>query len=230
MGNNVAPEVTDLTGGYAFGSMPTGGAYQVAPQKDDDYLFGVSTLDLIMIQRHILGIELLDSPYRIIAADVDNNKVINGVDLVELRKLILGIYADLPSNESWRFISSDYQFVNSIDPWATHIDETYEIANLSSNMVVDFVGVKVGDVNNSAMESVVGPLVSRELNAVEFTARHESTTQNEISSIIISSNNYEEVRGWQAALDIDTDLVEVLDVIPLGLDSISLIYKCLLVL
>ena len=127
MGTSVAPEVTDLAGSYAFGSMPTGGAYEVAAQKDDDYLSGVSTLDLIMIQRHILGIELLDSPYRMIAADVDNNKVINGVDLVELRKLILGIYVDLPNNESWRFISSDYEFANSLDPWITNIDETYEI-------------------------------------------------------------------------------------------------------
>jgi len=77
-----------------------------------DQLNGVSTLDLIHIQRHILGLELLESPYQLIAADINSSKDINGIDLVELRKLILGIYTEFPNNTSWRFIDSGYKFVD----------------------------------------------------------------------------------------------------------------------
>ena len=67
---------------------------------------GVSTLDLVKIQRHILGLEELNSPYKLIAADVNADNEIKASDLTELRKLILGIITDLPTNESWRFVES----------------------------------------------------------------------------------------------------------------------------
>ena len=214
--NNI--EVTNAAGSYAFGSLSTGSNFEIIPKKDDDYLNGVSTLDLIMIQRHILGIEPLDSPYKIIAADVDGNQMINGVDLVELRKLILGIYVDLPNNDSWRFVSSDYQFLNDLDPWVGNIDETYEIFNLSNNMVVDFIGVKIGDVNTSAITSLVDDPETRSVNQLRLNATHEMTSQNDINSIIISSDTYEDIRGWQATFDYNSDLIDILDVVPVNLD------------
>ena len=72
-------EMTDAQGNYAFENMPAGGDYNVLPSKDDDHLNGISTLDLILIQRHILGIEELSSPYQLIAADVNNSEDINGI-------------------------------------------------------------------------------------------------------------------------------------------------------
>ena len=82
-------------GEYAFIDMPMNTNYRINAVKDENYLQGISTLDLVMIQRHILGIELLASPYSIIAADVNSSETIDGIDLVELRKLILGIYDEL---------------------------------------------------------------------------------------------------------------------------------------
>ena len=34
---------------------------------------GVSTLDLVLIQKHILGSRSIETPYKMIAADIDNN-------------------------------------------------------------------------------------------------------------------------------------------------------------
>jgi len=59
-------------------------------------LLGVNTIDLVRIQRHILGIETFVSPCSLWAADVNSDGQINGLDLVELLKLILGIYTELP--------------------------------------------------------------------------------------------------------------------------------------
>ena len=62
----------------------------VSASKTDDYTNGVSTLDLVLIQRHIfLGLTKLDSPEKLLAADVNKDGKVTASDLVELRKLIL---------------------------------------------------------------------------------------------------------------------------------------------
>ncbi|MBK8887357.1 MAG: hypothetical protein IPN46_12765 [Saprospiraceae bacterium] len=49
--------ITDVNGNFDFNNMDNGGTYTVSPEKNDDHLNGVSTLDLVMMQRHILGLE-----------------------------------------------------------------------------------------------------------------------------------------------------------------------------
>ena len=113
----------------------------VIPTKTGDEPDGVSTLDLVKIQKHLLGIEEFDSPYKRIAADANNNMDISATDLLELRKLILRITTTLPNNTSWRFVKADYVFPDPTDPWPFD-----EISNLDQ---LNFIGIKVGDVNGS---------------------------------------------------------------------------------
>ena len=49
---------------------------------------GVSSIDLVDIQRHILGLQRFDSECRLRAADVNRDGRINGTDLVEALSLI----------------------------------------------------------------------------------------------------------------------------------------------
>lgn len=57
---------------------------------------GIGLRDIVDIQRHILGLKRFEEPCRLEAADVNQDGRINGADLVELRKLILGIYTSWP--------------------------------------------------------------------------------------------------------------------------------------
>ena len=98
-------EMTDDQGEYMFIENALNATYQLTGSKDVDYMNGVSTLDLVKIQRHILGLEELNSPYKLVAADVNGDDDVKASDLTELRKLILGVIAELPTNESWRFVS-----------------------------------------------------------------------------------------------------------------------------
>jgi hypothetical protein len=66
--------------------------FTITPVKDDNPLNGVTTYDLVLMSKHILGIEPLGSPYKMIAADANKSNSITTFDIVELRKLILGIY------------------------------------------------------------------------------------------------------------------------------------------
>lgn len=59
-------------------------------------LKGLGILDLIDIRRHILGLKRFETECRVEAADVNRDGLINGIDLVETRKMILGIYTRWP--------------------------------------------------------------------------------------------------------------------------------------
>ena len=193
--------MSDYSGHYNFGSMPIGGQYNIIPEKNDFHLNGVSTLDLILIQRHILGIERIKSPYKLIAADVDGDGKISSTDLIELRKLILGIYDEFPDNKSWSFVDAEYEFLDEWNPWAENYPQTYSIDFLSGAMDVDFIGMKTGDVNGSVD---FGGDSEDEFSGIDKgkTKFDFTTIQKDHGQMIVEvrSSNYNNVLGWQLQL------------------------------
>ncbi len=199
MSVNMPVSYTDEEGNYAFGDMPSGGAYQVIPSKNDDPKNGISTLDLILIQRHILGVKKFDSPYQYIAADIDRSSQVDGVDLIELRKLILGIYDDFPDNESWRFIDDAFEFAQIENPWVSVFPELYTISILDTDMEIDFIGVKVGDINGDVEANHLDAVIDARSSRWPLVFRYDegSASKGEVLSIPIYASNYEQVSGWQ---------------------------------
>lgn len=138
-------------GTYQFNDLETGHEYIIHPQHGGNWVNGVSTIDLILISRHILNIQNLDSPYKRIAADVNGSGTITTLDLVLLRKLILGIIAEVPNQPSWRFVDANYAFPNPQNPWQEPFPQVINLSMLMANMVgEDFIAVKIGDINGSA--------------------------------------------------------------------------------
>ncbi|NNE25220.1 MAG: DUF11 domain-containing protein, partial [Saprospiraceae bacterium] len=208
--------MTNSDGKYAFPEMPFGGSYEVVPVKDVDPMNGVSTLDLIYIQRHILGIERLDSPYKIIAADIDNSGSITTTDLLELRKLILGHYTDFPDNTSWRMVDADYTFVDPYNPFLNDIKEDYEITTFDSSMEINFIGVKIGDVNNSVVANAQDNVIEgRSAGRFEFVLAEQKIKKGEITAIQFNANNLSSIDGYQYTLELDMDKAEILSFRPI---------------
>jgi len=141
--------VTTEEGNFSF-DVAAGNNYSVTPERNDNPLNGISTYDLVLISQHILGIAQLDSPYKMIAADVNNSGTITSYDMVELRKLILFINTEFPSNNSWRFVDGDFVFPDATNPFASTFPEVTNYNNLSTSELAEFVAVKIGDVNGSA--------------------------------------------------------------------------------
>jgi hypothetical protein len=140
---------TTTNGGYSFLIFKSGGEYTVTPKLDKSPLNGISTFDLLLIQKHILGIQALNSPYKMIAADVNNSKSISTLDLIQLRKLILGLDLQFLNNTSWRFVDAAYIFPNPKNPWAEKFPEEVYI-NKTTSRNGNFVAIKIGDINASA--------------------------------------------------------------------------------
>ena len=140
---------TGADGYYQF-ELVSGADYTVTPTKDINPLNGVSTFDLVLISKHILGITQFDTPYKYVAADVNKSGTITAFDMVQLRQLILNITEEFPANDSWRFVDASYEFTTP-NPASENFGEFYTINTLSGDMMnMDFVGVKVGDVNGNA--------------------------------------------------------------------------------
>lgn len=149
-----ARTVTDANGNYAL-QVPVGGSYVVRPEYDIEPLNGVSTFDAVLISRHVFGVQLLGSPYQLIAADVNRDNEITVIDTVDLRNVILGWTERFPNNTSWRFVDAAYQFPNPANPLSPAYPESVVLQNFTDNVAgVDFVGVKIGDVNGSAITSL----------------------------------------------------------------------------
>ena len=153
-GCSALPFLTGAPGQYMFSCQdcPNCNRFKVTPTKNDNPLNGVTTYDLVLISKHILGIEPLGSPYKMIAADATKNNFIQTSDIVELRKLILGIYQDLPGNTSWRFFDKSKSFTDPANPFSSPFGswETINCIELPTSNL-NFVAVKIGDVNNTVV-------------------------------------------------------------------------------
>ena len=211
--NMSAPQFDMANNGeYAFTSLPMYSDYQVEAVKDDNYLNGVSTLDLVIIQRHILGIQNLDSPYKIIAADVNNSASVDGVDLVELRKLILGIYTDLPQNTSWRFVNSTHEFMDQMNPWP--YEEDIRIVEFDKDVQdANFVGVKIGDVDQSATSAFQSAAVSNR-NTSDYTIAIDKVKTDK-GNTRIQFIATEDSQLWGGQFSLEHNAGELLAMIPM---------------
>ncbi|MCB0704813.1 MAG: hypothetical protein KDC34_05860 [Saprospiraceae bacterium] len=143
-------QVTEADGVYSF-SVSNGEEYWVYPGLDTLYSNGVSTYDMVLIRLHILGIQPLNSPYKLIAADVNNSGSITTLDILAIQQLILGLNSGFSDNTSWRFIDAAYEFPFPDNPWFEPFPEGVLVVGSGSTFFVDFTGVKIGDVNNSAI-------------------------------------------------------------------------------
>lgn len=207
IGSELEISMTDAEGHYAFPSMPYGGQYLVSPVKNDDYTNGVSTLDLVMIQRHILDIEKLDSPYKVVAADINKDDKVATSDLLELRKLILHTISELPNNGSWRFIDASFEFADANNAFASPLPEDYSIATLNSDMTIDFVALKVGDVNNNAKTNLKSNSSStRFSSSIELMVDNQEFSAGEVVSVPVMSSAEMSTTGMQFTLELSPSI------------------------
>lgn len=192
------------------GSVPCNSDLTIVPSKNDNPLNGVSTYDLVLISKHILGVEPLDSPYKMIAADANQSGSITTFDVVELRKLILGIYDTLPHAPSWRFLKKDFVFPNPLNPFETDLPDTLNIESwaCSYNSIV-FTGVKIGDVNNTAIPNANAPNPTESRSPNFLVLPNLELKAGETLYVPILATERANWHGLQFGLDFDPELLEI---------------------
>ncbi len=210
--NQSTAQPTDGDGQFNFLNIPPLANYQLAPVYAADPLNGVSTYDLLLIQKHILGVDTLDSPFKLIAADANESGSITTFDILELRKLILGIYSNL--KHSWRFVPASWAFDDPADPFHPPFPEQLARMQVAENHTLEnFVGIKVGDVNESAAPNFSGDGEERAGEAkldFEVSANRRQWAQGDTLAVKFAPNAPAET--WQFTLEHPG--LELLDILP----------------
>lgn len=137
---------SDVCGTYLFSPAALVDGFCPQGVKDSgDYVNGVTVADIVILVRHILGFApISSSSYLYFAADVNKSNSITTFDIIESRKLILGIYSELPNNVSWRSLS-EYQQTALFQLLCTY---DYD-PNLTSD-TIKMIAFKIGDLDGDA--------------------------------------------------------------------------------
>jgi len=192
-------QITNEEGQYVFDPVQRKTDHYIKAYKNDDPLNGVSTLDLVRIQKHLLGITPFTTAYEYIAADANRSNTVTAIDLIELRKLILGIYPTLPRNTSWRFGNAK-QELDISTPW--QLQETIGIEYLTDDLTdVDFTAIKIGDINGDVKTNVSSPSIeSRGEAALHLQFENKWITAGQDIKVDIKASDFNDIVGLQLAL------------------------------
>ncbi len=195
------PSITSNNGQFLF-NLPMHNNYIVAPEKNINAHNGLSTYDVIVMRRHILGIELLNSPYKMIAADVNKSGSISTLDMVELRKVILQINENFTNNTSWRFVDKNFVFADPTDPFAEVFPETKTFSDLSAAEQANFVGIKIGDLNNSALPNSLLGTTENSKNTLALEVSNQTVKAGKEYTVSFSST-MASIAGYQFTMNFD---------------------------
>lgn len=152
-------------GTYNFSDLQSKANFTIDAEKNLNPLNGVTTYDLLLLNQHILGKKTLDSPYKFIAADINQNNIVTMTDYLLLKNLLLLNIDSFPNGKSWCFIPQSFTFPYFF-PVIPSFPESISINNLDKDQVnQNFIGVKLGDLNFSN-------------NAENFTDPEEREAEN----------------------------------------------------
>ncbi len=190
---------TDSNGYYLFDHIKNKDDIKIIATKDSDWLNGVTTLDIVIIQRHLLGINRIDDPYALLAADVNRDKKISASDILELRKLILGRTNKFDKNNSWVGIPTHISIPaesSSLIDFDKIINKHFSID--SESTTIDFDAIKIGDVNQSAEI-----MKSRNDKTISFILKNKSLNKGEIVKIPFYAKDFNNIYGGQFSISLE---------------------------
>ena len=201
---NIA-QISGLDGTYKLNTFEQS-SYTISASKTDSNPLKdvVTTLDIIRSRMHLLGKEKFTSPYQIIAADVNGSNSVTTLDLVEMQKVVLGINQTFTSGLNWLIIPESYDLTNNPFAYKTSVD----VALTDQDMNLNFIGVKVGDVDNSW----VNPDAARQAGGLLVLSLNKVTIQDEFIEIPVIVAESQEIRGYQFSITWDATALEYYNV------------------
>jgi heme peroxidase/type IX secretion system substrate protein/dockerin type I repeat protein len=214
--------ITEQSGTYMVEDLATCDHYDISAEKNYNAINGVSTFDMLFIQRHILEVELFDNAYKALSADVNNDGNITTLDMVEMRKVILALQDTFTYNKSWRFVDEGITYADPNHPVEAILDQS-QINYLPGDSEVNFVGLKIGDVTGNAdPAALIEDADTRDYPAT-FTlyAQDKKVESGNNYSFSIEANEFETLAGMQFTLQFDSEALSINEVIPGDVSNIS---------
>lgn len=203
--------ITDGDGAYSVAYQDMGSSFEVTPFLDSDPSNGVTTFDALLVVKHVLGTEPLNSPYKIIAADVNGTNSVTTFDALVIRQMVLNAISEFPAG-SWRFVPEDYSFPNPNEPFASSFPESSTIPIPAPAFGPDFIGMKVGDLNNSADPNFAFEVNDRSYEGiVKFSLPDLYVQKGKVIEVPLILPN-EVLHGFQFAIEFDEDQLDLINI------------------
>ncbi len=179
---------TDETGCHSFEN-PDG--IVVTPIKDSPIQEGVTLLDKILLMEHILGIHTL-TPYQQYAADLSQNGVLSTLDVFMMDQILDGTF-NPPFDHNWKFYERTTQLhsIDISDPLRAY----------------KFIGVKMGDIDNSF---VIGFTTPHE--EIKLSIKDEILNKKEVYDIAFSPEQNIRIKGFSLQIKNPDANIHFLDV------------------
>ncbi len=199
---------TDRNGNYLLEKLTRGKDYTISAEKVEDFVHGLSVMDILFIKKHLLEIQALPTPYQIIAADVNGDLAITVQDIVLIRNMILGMIPHFGKTPAWLFIPKSYKFKNPNHPLAEDYPIAYTLNNLQANQVgLDFIGIKTGDVSLDWQDMLAGRPESRSSRAVTLAVNDQFLEANREYVVPIYARQFDRIQGFQFALRVEPGVI-----------------------
>jgi len=208
-GTTTQSTTTAADGSYAL-SISQPGSYTITPSKNNDVADnnGITTADILLIRRHILGTLLLSSPYKIIAADVNASSSVTTQDVLLIRALILNNNSTFPNGRLWSFVPANHVFSNPANPFPFPSRLSY--ANISTDLSdQNFTGIKLGDVNNTWDHNIAKTATA---GAVHFMMEEKQVVPGAEVVIPVKVKDFRNVAGYQFTLSWNPEVLSLVEV------------------
>lgn len=203
---------TTAPGDYSFNPVNAGLSVRIEPSKSTSWTHGVTANDIFEIQKHIVGLDTLDSNYKKVAADVRRDGEITGFDVVDIQ-ILLGSLGSItpPTNTSWRFAAVKDTLADLPPLFVPGITSTLTINNLSRDSLSnDFVIIKTGDVTGNAVATTFtnnGNAFSRSSEAVKIIIEDQLVKAGEDISLDITAQNFTDLVAYQWVLNFNPEVL-----------------------
>ncbi len=148
---NIVASTTTNNNSYQLSNvnLAQGQMYRLRASGGGPVLEEVSTFDMVLLVKHILGLQPLTNPYQYFAGDVNEDGTISLQDIIYMRMVILNMIEDFPTGKSWTLLDHNYQF-NSNEPLSEYQQaSTIEVVNTNNTDLnnLDFLAIKLGHIN-----------------------------------------------------------------------------------
>ena len=211
--------MTSSHGETSFEGIATCELAAIAFYKSDAITNGVTTLDILKVKKHIIGTEPLSSPVRMLAADTDNSGSITALDLIHLRKVVLGLIKEFPNDKPiWNFIPADYVFADPEHPFGEEMDFSGMTFGEEVGDHYTFIGFKTGDVNNSfeSLNGATPSIEARSNRTMTIAAMDQTMVPGQVTTLELHIKDIETLAGYQFALKYDLSALFLEEIITAG--------------
>ncbi len=159
----------------------------------ENYLAGISTFDLVLLSKHVLGTQILKDSFQFTAGDINNSGKITTADIVELRQLVLGHIKKFRNNFNWK----PYPVYQP----AGILNQSYSF-HITKDITLGFKMVKIGDINLSASAATPKTQTTH-----YFDLENKALQSGETYRLVLDN---QQLDGFQAALKYDTEALGLL--------------------